>query len=118
MRAGPPGRLGRHRSHGGPLPVPTRISTSITARTLLVSALLGALLSASFVLLVVAVNDQRDAGRLALSSQQAITAGARPRKTVNNPPTRPRRLVSTRKAPEPAAPHTRRRPSSPQRRRR
>jgi signal transduction histidine kinase len=64
--------------------VPTRITTSITARTLLVSALLGALLSASFVLLVVAVNDQRDAGRLALSSQQAITAGAQLEKSVNS----------------------------------
>jgi signal transduction histidine kinase len=64
--------------------VPTRISTSITARTLLVSALLGALLSASFVLLVVAVNDQRDAGRLALRSQQAITAGAQLEKSVNS----------------------------------
>ena len=64
--------------------MPTRISTSITARTLLVSALLGALLSASFVLLVVAVNDQRDAGRLALSSQQAITAGAQLEKSINS----------------------------------
>jgi signal transduction histidine kinase len=64
--------------------VPTRISTSITARTLLVSALLGALLSASFVVLVVAVDDQRDAGRLALRSQQAITAGAQLEKSVNS----------------------------------
>jgi signal transduction histidine kinase len=64
--------------------VPTRISTSITARTLLVSALLGALLSASFVLLVVAVNDQRDAGRLALRSQQSITAGAQLEKSINS----------------------------------
>jgi signal transduction histidine kinase len=64
--------------------VPTRITTSITARTLLVSALLGALLSASFVLLVVAVNDQRDAGRLALRSQQALTAGAQLEKSVNS----------------------------------
>src|SRR4051794_21299368 len=84
MRAGPPGRLGRHRSHGGPLPLPTRISTSITARTLLVSALLGALFSASFVLLVVAVNDQRDAGRLALRSQESITAGTQLEKSVNS----------------------------------
>jgi hypothetical protein len=64
--------------------VPTRITTSITARTLLVSGLLGALLSASFVLLVIAVGDQRDAGRLALSSQQAITAGAQLEKSVNS----------------------------------
>jgi signal transduction histidine kinase len=64
--------------------VRTRITTSITARTLLVSALIGVLLSASFVLLVVAVNDQRDAGRLALRSQQAITAGTQLEKSVNS----------------------------------
>jgi signal transduction histidine kinase len=64
--------------------VPTRITTSITARTLLVSALLGVLLSAAFVLLVSAINDQRDAGRLALRSQQAITAGAQLEKSVNS----------------------------------
>jgi signal transduction histidine kinase len=64
--------------------VPTRITTSITARTLLVSALLGVLLSASFVLLVSAINEQRDAGRLALRSQQAITAGAQLEKSVNS----------------------------------
>jgi len=64
--------------------VPTSITTSITARTLLVSALIGVLLSASFVLLVVAVNDQRDAGRLALRSQQAITAGTQLEKSVNS----------------------------------
>ena len=64
--------------------MPTRITTSITARTLLVSALLGVLLSATFVLLVSAVNEQRDAGRLALRSQQAITAGAQLEKSVNS----------------------------------
>ena len=64
--------------------MPTRITTSITARTLLVSALLGVLLSASFVLLVSAINEQRDAGRLALRSQQAITAGAQLEKSVNS----------------------------------
>ena len=64
--------------------MPTRITTSITARTLLVSALLGVLLSASFVLLVTAINDQRDAGRLALRSQQAITAGTQLEKSVNS----------------------------------
>jgi signal transduction histidine kinase len=75
--------------------VPTRISTSITARTLLVSALLGALLSASFVLLVVAVTDQRDAGRLALRSQQAITAGAQLEKSVNSLETGVRGFVAS-----------------------
>ena len=64
--------------------MPTRFSTSITARTLLVSALVGALMSASFVLLVVAVNDQREAGRQALRSQQAITAGTQLEKSVNS----------------------------------
>jgi signal transduction histidine kinase len=84
--------------------VPTRISTSITARTLLVSALLGALLSASFVLLVVAVNDQRDAGRLALSSQQAITAGAQLETSVNSLETGLRGFVASGK-PESLAPY-------------
>jgi signal transduction histidine kinase len=78
--------------------VPTRISTSITARTLLVSALLGALLSASFVLLVVAVTDQRDAGRLALRSQQAITAGSELEKSVNSLETGLRGFVASGKA--------------------
>jgi signal transduction histidine kinase len=81
-----------------PVPVPTRISTSITARTLLVSALLGALLSASFVLLVIAVTDQRDAGRLALRSQQAITAGAQLEKSVNSLETGLRGFVASGKS--------------------
>src|SRR2546430_9587703 len=72
------------RSPTGPPPVPTRITTSITARTLLVSALLGVLLSAAFVLLVSAINEQRGAGRLALRSQQAITAGTQLEKSVNS----------------------------------
>jgi hypothetical protein len=40
------------------------------------------LLGAAFVLLVVAVNGQRDAGKLALRSQEAITAGTNLEKTV------------------------------------
>jgi signal transduction histidine kinase len=78
--------------------VPTRISTSITARTLLVSALLGALLSASFVLLVIAIGDQRDAGRLALRSQQAITAGAQLENSVNSLETGLRGFVASEKS--------------------
>jgi signal transduction histidine kinase len=78
--------------------VPTRIATSITARTLLVSALIGALLSASFVLLVVAVNDQRDAGRLALRSQQALTGGAQLEKSVNSLETGLRGFVASAKS--------------------
>src|SRR5439155_11364374 len=42
------------------------------------------LLSAAFVLLVSAINEQRDAGRLALRSQQAITAGTQLEKSVNS----------------------------------
>jgi signal transduction histidine kinase len=85
--------------------VPTRITTSITARTLLVSALLGALLSASFVLLVVAVHDQRDAGRLALRSQQSITAGTQLEKSVNSLETGLRGFVASGKR-ESLAPYT------------
>jgi signal transduction histidine kinase len=49
---------------------------SLTARTLLVGAILAALLSAAFAVLVVAVREQQAAGRLALRSQQAIGAGS------------------------------------------
>jgi CHASE3 domain sensor protein len=50
------------------------------------------------VLLVVAVNDQRDAGRLALSSQQAITAGAQLEKSVNSLETGLRGFVASGKS--------------------
>ena len=49
---------------------------SITLRTLLVGGVLAALLSAAFAVLVVAVREQQQAGRLALRSQQAIGAGS------------------------------------------
>jgi signal transduction histidine kinase len=49
---------------------------SLTIRTLLVGAVLAALLSGAFAVLVVAVREQQAAGRLALRSQQAIGAGS------------------------------------------
>jgi signal transduction histidine kinase len=48
----------------------------------LVGGLMALLLGGAFVLLVFAVNGQRDAGRLALRSQDAITAGTELEKTV------------------------------------
>ena len=48
----------------------------------LVGGLIALLLGAAFVLLVLAVGGQRDAGRLALRSQEAITAGTELEKTV------------------------------------
>ena len=48
----------------------------------LVGGLIALLLGAAFVLLVFAVAKQRDAGRLALRSQEAITAGTELEKTV------------------------------------
>lgn len=48
----------------------------------LVGGLMALLLGGAFVLLVFAVNGQRDAGRLALRSQEAITAGTELEKTV------------------------------------
>jgi signal transduction histidine kinase len=48
----------------------------------LVGGIIALLLGAAFVLLVFAVSGQRDAGRLALRSQEAITAGTELEKTV------------------------------------
>src|SRR4051794_40289516 len=59
-----------------------RLSKRITVRMALVGGLIALLLGAAFVLLVFAVNKQRDAGRLALRSQEAITAGTNLEKTV------------------------------------
>src|SRR3954447_19832177 len=50
----------------------------------LVGGLIALLLGPAFVLLVVAVSGQRDAGKLALRSQEAITAGTELEKTVIN----------------------------------
>jgi signal transduction histidine kinase len=54
----------------------------ITARVVLVSALTTLIIGAAFVLLIVAVRGQRDAGQLALRSQEAITAGSELQKSV------------------------------------
>src|SRR2546423_4345256 len=54
----------------------------ITARVLIVSGVMTVMLGAAFVLLIVAVSGQRDAGRLALRSQEAITAGSELQKSV------------------------------------
>src|SRR5436190_9571093 len=59
-----------------------RLSQRITARMALVGGLIALLLGAAFVLLVLAVGGQRDAGKLALRSQEAITAGTNLEKTV------------------------------------
>src|SRR2546422_6941281 len=50
----------------------------------LVGGLIALLLGAAFALLVFAVSGQRDAGKLALRSQEAITAGTELEKTVIN----------------------------------
>jgi signal transduction histidine kinase len=54
----------------------------ITARMLVVSVLMTLVLGAAFVLLIVAVGGQRDAAKLALRSQEAITAGSELQKSV------------------------------------
>src|SRR3954447_794296 len=59
-----------------------RLSKRITARMALVGGLIALLLGAAFGLLVFAVSKQRDAGKLALRSQEAITAGTELEKTV------------------------------------
>src|SRR3954447_2433525 len=59
-----------------------RLSKRITARMALVGGLIALLLGAAFGLLVFAVAKQRDAGKLALRSQEAITAGTELEKTV------------------------------------
>src|SRR3954469_17961087 len=61
-----------------------RLTKRITARMALVGGLIALLLGAAFALLVFAVNGQRDAGKLALRSQEAITAGTELEKTVVN----------------------------------
>jgi signal transduction histidine kinase len=54
----------------------------ITARVLIVSGVITLILGTAFVLLIVAVRGQRDAGQLALRSQEAITAGSELQKSV------------------------------------
>jgi signal transduction histidine kinase len=59
-----------------------RLFKGITGRMLVVSGLMTLVLGAAFVLLIVAVGGQRDAGKLALRSQEAITAGSELQKSV------------------------------------
>ncbi|MEA2449721.1 MAG: hypothetical protein QOG63_1653 [Thermoleophilaceae bacterium] len=54
----------------------------ITARVLLASGVITAILAAAFALLIFAVQQQRDAGQLALTSQEAITAGTELQRSV------------------------------------
>jgi signal transduction histidine kinase len=61
---------------------PFRHHQGITARVLIVSGVITLILGAAFVLLIVAVSGQRDAGQLALRSQEAITAGSELQKSV------------------------------------
>src|SRR4029079_609028 len=61
-----------------------RLSQRITVRMAVMGGLIALLLGAAFALLVFAVAGQRDAGRLALRSQEAITAGTDLEKTVIN----------------------------------
>jgi signal transduction histidine kinase len=62
--------------------VKKQLFTGLTARVLIVSGLITLILGAAFVLLIVAVGGQRDAGQLALRSQEAITAGSELQKSV------------------------------------
>jgi signal transduction histidine kinase len=59
-----------------------RLLKGLTARVLIVSGVITLILGAAFVLLIVAVSGQRDAGQLALRSQEAITAGSELQKSV------------------------------------
>src|SRR4051812_11449736 len=61
-----------------------KLFKGLTARVLIVSGLITLILGAAFVLLIVAVSGQRDAGRLAIRSQEAITAGSELQKSVIN----------------------------------
>lgn len=63
-----------------------------------VGGLIALILGAAFVLLVFAVSGQRDAGKLALRSQEAITAGTNLEKTVISLETGLRGYVATGKA--------------------
>jgi signal transduction histidine kinase len=60
------------------------IFKGITARVLVVSGAITLVLGAAFVLLIVSMTGQRSAGRLAIRSQEAITAGSELQKSVLN----------------------------------
>src|SRR3954469_14153873 len=74
----------RDRTVGDPGLVHHRLRKGITARVLIVSGVLTLILGAAFALLIFAVREQRDAGKLALRSQEAITAGSELQKSVIN----------------------------------
>jgi signal transduction histidine kinase len=59
-----------------------RLLRGITARVVLVSGSVTLVLAVVFALLIFAVREQRDAGKLALRSQEAITAGSELQKSV------------------------------------
>jgi signal transduction histidine kinase len=59
-----------------------KVFRGITARVLLASAVFALVLAAAFALLIFAIGGQRDAGHLALRSQEAITAGSELQKSV------------------------------------
>src|SRR4051794_28279156 len=61
-----------------------KVFKGLTARVLIVSGVITLILGAAFVLLIVAVSGQRDAGRLAIRSQEAITAGNELQKSTIN----------------------------------
>src|SRR6476659_3232273 len=61
-----------------------KVFKGLTARVLIVSGVITLILGAAFVLLIVAVSGQRDAGKLALRSQEAITAGNELQKSTIN----------------------------------
>src|SRR3954467_3474128 len=65
----------------------------------LVGGLMALFLGAAFALLVFAVSRQRDAGRLALRSQEAITAGTELEKTVINMENGPRACAAGGRSP-------------------
>jgi signal transduction histidine kinase len=69
---------------GGSGTVRRTLKRSITARTLVVGIALAALFGAVFLVLVLAIQQQRQAGRLALRSQEAITAGTDLEKSLIN----------------------------------
>jgi signal transduction histidine kinase len=62
--------------------VDRRLFRGITARVLVVSGVITLILVSALALLIFAVRGQRDAGRLALRSQEAITAGTELQRSV------------------------------------
>jgi signal transduction histidine kinase len=61
-----------------------RLRQSLTARTLVISAAFALALAGGFFVLVVAIEQLRDAGRAAVRAQQAVTVGTELQKSVVN----------------------------------